>query len=85
MAHPEIVDGRIVEAFFPADQMDPGILRKLSVILEDLFEPSILHNDDLVIFVGSFFKMDSNKYVSRFSSMAITETRSILPTGYFTR
>ena len=54
---PEIVDGRIVEAFFPADQMNPGILRKLSVIPEDLLGATvILHNDDLVIFVGSFFK-----------------------------
>ena len=72
MAHPEIVDGRIVEAFFPADQMDPGILRKLSVIPEDLFGAAvILHNDDLVIFVGSFFKNGFHASLKRFFLLTV--------------
>ena len=50
MAHPEIVDGRIVEAFFASGSDGPWDPPKASVIPEDLFGAAvILHNDDLVI------------------------------------
>lgn len=62
MAHAKIIDGRIIEFFFPAEQMDPRVFRKLPVVTEDLVGTAvILHDNDLIILIDSFFKNGSTQ------------------------
>ena len=52
----EIVDGRIIEFFFPAEKVDLRILRQLFIILENLICCAvILYDDDLKILIVRMF------------------------------
>ena len=57
MTYSKIIDCGIIEFLFPAKQTDSRVLGKFPVVTEYLLGTAVvLHNNDLIILIGSFFK-----------------------------